>query len=140
MLIYLHSMFEPLEGLISPYTIGRPQPVQKPFCLRCALKAVPWRSKVDVMLTRRRPAPQQVEGVPALRAGVNPATWMLEVSTLNKEHELGVDFAQIYRTSALFRCGARLLRPCACHPAVAPLCGTACGHICTRLKRDNGCT
>ncbi|CAK0753548.1 hypothetical protein CVIRNUC_002229 [Coccomyxa viridis] len=46
---------------------------------------------------------QQVEGVPALRAGVNPATWMLEVSTLNKEHELGVDFAQIYRTSALFR-------------------------------------
>ena len=41
--------------------------------------------------------------MPPLRKGVNPATWMLEVSTLNKEHELGVDFAEIYRNSALFR-------------------------------------
>ena len=57
-----------------------------------------------------------MEGVPALRAGVNPATWMLEVSTLNKEHELGVDFAQIYRASALFRCAAR-----PSHSAATPL-------------------
>jgi hypothetical protein len=29
---------------------------------------------------------------------------MLEVSTLAKESELGVDFAEIYHRSALFRC------------------------------------
>ena len=99
-----------LELLILLYTIGRPWPVQEGFLVelcngRCALT---WETQfpahvLSMMLTRLRPAPQQVEGVPALRAGVNPATWMLEVSTLNKEHELGVDFAQIYRTSALFR-------------------------------------
>ena len=47
---------------------------------------------------------QQVEGVQPLRKGINPATWMLEVSTLNKEHELGVDFADIYRRSDLYKC------------------------------------
>ncbi len=47
---------------------------------------------------------QQVKGVPPLRKGINPATWMLEVSTLNKEHELGVDFADIYRNSTLYKC------------------------------------
>ena len=31
------------------------------------------------------------------------ATWMLEVSTISKEDELGVDFAEIYRHSSLFR-------------------------------------
>lgn len=47
---------------------------------------------------------QQVKGVQPLRKGINPATWMLEVSTLNKEHELGVDFADIYRRSDLYKC------------------------------------
>ena len=74
-----------------------------------------------------------MEGVPALRAGVNPATWMLEVSTLNKEHELGVDFAQVYRTSALFRCAARPSRPCACQPAAPPL--PLCDCVWSRLCR-----
>ncbi len=51
---------------------------------------------------------QQVKGVQPLRKGINPATWMLEVSTLNKEHELGVDFADIYRRSDLYRCATFL--------------------------------
>ena len=51
---------------------------------------------------------QQVKGVEPLRKGINPATWMLEVSTLNKEHELGVDFAEIYRRSDLHRCAPSL--------------------------------
>lgn len=42
-------------------------------------------------------------GVHPLAKGINPATWMLEVSTLSKESQLGVDFADIYRNSALFR-------------------------------------
>ena len=53
---------------------------------------------------------QQVKGVQPLQSGINPATWMLEVSTLNKEHELGVDFADIYRRSDLYKC-APLLCP-----------------------------
>ena len=47
---------------------------------------------------------QQVKGVQPLRKGINPATWMLEVSTLNREHQLGVDFAEIYRRSDLHKC------------------------------------
>jgi hypothetical protein len=45
-------------------------------------------------------------GVPALRQGVNPATWMLEVSTPAAEQRLGLDFADAYRKSELFKCAA----------------------------------
>ena len=119
------------------YTIGQPWPVQNGVFLRCALEAVPRRGKVRTVPMSAPPAPQQVEGVPALRAGVNPATWMLEVSTLNKEHELGVDFAQIYRTSALFRCAAGLSEPWGCQLAMASLCRMACGHDTTELKQQS---
>lgn len=44
------------------------------------------------------------------------ATWMLEVSTISKEQELGVDFAEIYRQSSLYRyvieCGALFATGC----------------------------
>ena len=46
-------------------------------------------------------------GVPALRQGVNPATWMLEVSTPAAEQRMGLDFADAYRKSELFKCAAR---------------------------------
>ncbi|CAL8462536.1 g2069 [Coccomyxa elongata] len=58
---------------------------------------------------------QTIPGVPPLGKGINPATWMLEVSTLAKESQLGVDFAEIYRKSDLFRENeeliARLAKP-----------------------------
>ena len=44
-----------------------------------------------------------VPGMPDLQEGLNPATWMLQVSTPGMESTLGVDFAEIYRSSALFR-------------------------------------
>lgn len=73
---------------------------------------------------------QQVKGVQPLRKGINPATWMLEVSTLNKEHELGVDFADIYRRSDLYRCAPFMNRPL---PAVRACMAwgrpTACGSL-----------
>lgn len=46
---------------------------------------------------------QAVQGVPPLTKGINPATWMLEVSTLAKEAQLRVNFADIYRNSSLYR-------------------------------------
>ncbi|XP_075644795.1 ABC transporter G family member 32 isoform X2 [Castanea sativa] len=45
---------------------------------------------------------EAVEGVPKIRPGYNPATWMLEVTSAAEENRLGVDFAEIYRKSNLF--------------------------------------
>ncbi|GLT70614.1 hypothetical protein SLA2020_426820 [Shorea laevis] len=46
---------------------------------------------------------EAVEGVPKIRTGYNPATWMLEVTSQAEEKRLGVDFAEIYRRSLLFQ-------------------------------------
>ncbi len=45
---------------------------------------------------------QGIKGVPALEEGLNPATWMLQVSTAGMEATIGVDFGQIYRDSPLY--------------------------------------
>lgn len=44
-----------------------------------------------------------IEGVPKIRSGYNPATWMLEVTSSAEESRLGVDFAEIYRRSSLYQ-------------------------------------
>ncbi|CAN6564238.1 unnamed protein product [Malus baccata var. baccata] len=46
---------------------------------------------------------EAVEGVEKIRPGYNPATWMLDVTSTVEESRLGVDFAQVYRSSNLFR-------------------------------------
>ena len=68
-----------------------------------------------------------VPGVPDLQEGLNPATWMLQVSTPGMESTLGVDFAEVYQRSALCRCHPRL--QCEIHleqgwplPSRLPLC------------------
>uniref|UniRef100_A0A0D6R6X5 ABC-2 type transporter transmembrane domain-containing protein n=1 Tax=Araucaria cunninghamii TaxID=56994 RepID=A0A0D6R6X5_ARACU len=50
-----------------------------------------------------------VEGVPSIKEGYNPATWMLEVTSTAEEHRLGVDFGEIYRSSDLYRQNMALL-------------------------------
>lgn len=45
---------------------------------------------------------QAVPGVPKIKEGYNPATWMLEVSTASVESTLNVDFAEIYQESTLY--------------------------------------
>ncbi|KAL3538336.1 hypothetical protein ACH5RR_001702 [Cinchona calisaya] len=45
---------------------------------------------------------EDIPGVPKIRNNYNPATWMLEVTSTSSEAELGVDFAEIYRHSALY--------------------------------------
>ncbi|KAH9701688.1 ABC transporter G family member 31 [Citrus sinensis] len=42
---------------------------------------------------------QALDGIPSIPSGYNPATWMLEVTTAATEEKLGVDFADVYRSS-----------------------------------------
>ncbi|XP_006652070.1 ABC transporter G family member 34-like [Oryza brachyantha] len=44
-----------------------------------------------------------IQGVSKIKDGYNPATWMLEVSTVSQEQELGIDFCDVYRKSELFQ-------------------------------------
>lgn len=44
-----------------------------------------------------------IDGVSKIKDGYNPATWMLEVTASAQELMLGVDFAEIYRNSELYR-------------------------------------
>ncbi|XP_052209796.1 ABC transporter G family member 32-like isoform X2 [Diospyros lotus] len=46
---------------------------------------------------------EAVQGVPKIRPGYNPATWILEVTSPAEEIRLGIDFADIYHRSCLFQ-------------------------------------
>ncbi|XP_038680622.1 pleiotropic drug resistance protein 1-like [Tripterygium wilfordii] len=46
---------------------------------------------------------EDVQGVDKIKDGYNPATWMLEVTSSAQEMALGVDFAQVYASSELYR-------------------------------------
>ncbi|KAL4180879.1 hypothetical protein AMTRI_Chr12g234550 [Amborella trichopoda] len=45
---------------------------------------------------------QSIEGVPEITSGYNPATWMLEVTSIASENRLQEDFANIYANSPLY--------------------------------------
>lgn len=44
----------------------------------------------------------QIDGIPGIKDGYNPSTWMLEISTPAMEKKIG-DFGEIYRESALYK-------------------------------------
>ncbi|KAL9233904.1 hypothetical protein vseg_008839 [Gypsophila vaccaria] len=46
---------------------------------------------------------QGIKGVHKIKDGYNPATWMLEVTSMAQENALGVDFSEIYKNSDLYR-------------------------------------
>ncbi|GLJ25062.1 hypothetical protein SUGI_0479520 [Cryptomeria japonica] len=46
---------------------------------------------------------QSIDGVRKIEKGVNPATWMLEITSPAEEVRLGIDFAEIYQKSSLFQ-------------------------------------
>lgn len=46
---------------------------------------------------------QSLDGIPRIQEGINPATWMLEVTRSAEERRLGIDFAEVYQESELFR-------------------------------------
>ncbi|XP_057870080.2 ABC transporter G family member 35 [Cryptomeria japonica] len=53
---------------------------------------------------------EAIAGVPKIRDKYNPATWMLEVTSVAVEQQLGIDFAQIYRESSLCRENIQLVQ------------------------------
>nr|XP_018680590.1 PREDICTED: ABC transporter G family member 41-like [Musa acuminata subsp. malaccensis] len=53
---------------------------------------------------------QGISGVPKIRDNYNPATWMLEVTSMSMEKKLGVDFAKIYTESSLDKDSKELVK------------------------------
>ncbi|KAG5034249.1 hypothetical protein JHK87_009159 [Glycine soja] len=51
-----------------------------------------------------------INGVPKIKKGYNPATWMLEVTSEAQEAALGLNFAEIYKNSDLYRRNKALIR------------------------------
>ena len=46
---------------------------------------------------------QRIPGVPKMKENTNPATWLLGITSRSSEDKLGVDLAQIYKESSLFK-------------------------------------
>lgn len=46
---------------------------------------------------------KEINGIPKIKDGYNPATWMLEITSAAQEEALGVNFADIYKNSELYR-------------------------------------
>jgi len=44
-----------------------------------------------------------ITGVPEIKDGYNPATWMLEITSPIVESQLGVDFGELYAKSDLYQ-------------------------------------
>ncbi|XP_020242669.1 LOW QUALITY PROTEIN: pleiotropic drug resistance protein TUR2-like [Asparagus officinalis] len=46
---------------------------------------------------------ESINGVSNIKDSYNPATWMLEVTTVGQEEILGINFAELYKNSDMFR-------------------------------------
>ncbi|QHO46532.1 ABC transporter G family member [Arachis hypogaea] len=53
---------------------------------------------------------EAIPGVPKIKDGYNPATWMLDLSSISMEAQLDVDFAAIYATSDLYQMNQELIK------------------------------
>ncbi|KAK7244946.1 hypothetical protein RIF29_39775 [Crotalaria pallida] len=53
---------------------------------------------------------EAVPGVPKIKDGDNPATWMLDISSPSVEAQLNVDFAEIYAKSTLYQGNQELIK------------------------------
>ncbi|KOM25783.1 hypothetical protein LR48_Vigan187s002300 [Vigna angularis] len=53
---------------------------------------------------------EAIEGVPKVKDGYNPATWMLEVTSAGTEATLKVNFTNVYRNSELYRRNKELIQ------------------------------
>ncbi|WCJ30776.1 ABC transporter G family member 37 [Euphorbia peplus] len=75
---------------------------------------------------------ENIDGVPKIKDNYNPATWMLEVSNLSAEAELGVDFAKMYEESDLNRNIKELVKQLS-----VPNPGSKDLHFPTRFSRNS---
>ncbi|KAJ9537153.1 hypothetical protein OSB04_029886 [Centaurea solstitialis] len=62
---------------------------------------------------------QAISGVPKIKNGYNPATWVLEVTSPSVESQLNIDYADIYANSTLYQDNQELIRELS-----APLSGS----------------
>ncbi|KAJ3709354.1 hypothetical protein LUZ61_013059 [Rhynchospora tenuis] len=53
---------------------------------------------------------EAIPGVSKIKDGYNPATWMLEVSTIAQEEALGINFAEAYRNSELYQRNKEIIK------------------------------
>ncbi|EOY11745.1 Pleiotropic drug resistance 9 [Theobroma cacao] len=74
---------------------------------------------------------EAISGVPKIQTNYNPATWMLEVTSASAEAEKGLDFAQIYKDSALYESNRELVRQFSTPPP-----GSRDLHFPTRFSRN----
>lgn len=51
-----------------------------------------------------------INGISKIKAGYNPATWMLEVTSAAQESAIGVNFAEVYKNSDLYRRNKDLIK------------------------------
>ncbi|XP_028768416.1 pleiotropic drug resistance protein 2 isoform X2 [Neltuma alba] len=51
-----------------------------------------------------------IPSVPKIKDGINPATWMLEITSTAAESQLGVDFAELYSKSELYQRNQKLIK------------------------------
>lgn len=72
-----------------------------------------------------------IEGVNKIKDGYNPATWMLEVTTQAQESALGVDFAELYKNSELYRRNKELIQEMS-----KPVPGSKDLHFSTKFARS----
>ncbi|KAL8224637.1 hypothetical protein R6Q59_000267, partial [Mikania micrantha] len=62
---------------------------------------------------------EEIPGVPKIAEKYNPATWMLEVSSIAAEVRLGIDFAEYYQSSALHERNKSLVKELSTPPSGA---------------------
>ncbi|PUZ59878.1 hypothetical protein GQ55_4G078800 [Panicum hallii var. hallii] len=74
---------------------------------------------------------EEIEGVAKIKDGYNPATWMLEVTTVSQELVLGVDFSDIYKNSELYQRNKSLI-----HELSTPPPGSSDLHFPTTHSRS----
>ncbi|KAG6706402.1 hypothetical protein I3842_07G220900 [Carya illinoinensis] len=59
---------------------------------------------------------EELNGVPKIRDGYNPATWMLEVTSAGQEASLGLNFTDVYKNSELYRRNKALIKELSAPP------------------------
>ncbi|KAE8709742.1 hypothetical protein F3Y22_tig00110328pilonHSYRG00302 [Hibiscus syriacus] len=74
---------------------------------------------------------EAVAGVPKIKEGYNPATWMLEISSTAVTAQLDVDFSEIYAKSELYRKNEELIKDLS-----TPVPGTKDFHFPTTYSQD----
>ncbi|KAH9288622.1 hypothetical protein KI387_032739, partial [Taxus chinensis] len=74
---------------------------------------------------------EAIPGVPKIRYKYNPATWMLEVSSTTSELRQGIDFAEQYKKSTLYKMNKTLVKELS-----VPACGAKDLYFATQYSQS----